>query len=104
MDAAYIIADVKRRLVAMAENPPYVYRDTPRPLAELYRQRLTNFVGYPEAEVAGAEERLGVRFPEVFRTYLLEMGKSPGDLFRGSERAGIEDFERFQDDALALMA
>jgi hypothetical protein len=32
------------------------------------------------------------------------MGKSPGDLFRGSERAGIGDFEQFRTDALELMA
>lgn len=104
MDAASIIAGWKERLVAMADNPPYVFRDTPQHLIEQHYRRLTTFVGYSEPEVAGAEGRLGVRFPEVFRAYLLAMGQSQGDLFRGSELAGIGDFERFRTDALALMA
>src|SRR4051794_9900836 len=79
MDAVRIISDVKSRLVAMANDPPYVYRNTPRDLIEQEQRRLTTFVGFTEAEVAGAEARLGVRFPTVFRTFLLEMGKSPGD-------------------------
>jgi SMI1 / KNR4 family (SUKH-1) len=65
---------------------------------------LTTFVGYPEAEVVAAEARLGVRFPAVFRQYLLEMGKSPGDLFCGSDLAGLAQFEQFRTDALALLA
>jgi hypothetical protein len=104
MDATSIIADWKRRLVAMAEDPPYVFRDTPRELIEQHQRRLTSFVGYSEAEVAALEDQLGVRLPALFRAYLLEMGKSRGDLFRGSDVAGIRDFERFRAEALALMA
>ena len=48
--------------------------------------------------------RLGVRFPAVFREYLREMAKSPGDLFRGSHLAGITEFEQFRADALGLLA
>jgi hypothetical protein len=40
----------------------------------------------------------------VFRHYLLEMAKSPGDLFRGSDLAGIADFEQFRANALELLA
>ena len=102
MDAASIIADWKRQLVGGVAKPPYVYRDTPRRLIEKHHQRLTTFLGYPESEIAATEARLGVRFPDVFRTYLLEMGRSPGDLFRGSHLASLEDFEQFRADALEL--
>ena len=104
MDATAIIADVKRRFVAMAEDPPYVYRETPRELIEQHHQRLTTFVGYAEDEIAKVEDGLRIRLPLVFRRYLLEMCKSPGDLFQGSDLAGIGDFEQFRADALALMA
>jgi hypothetical protein len=104
MDAQSIVTGWKERLVAMADNPPYVFRDTPHALIEQHYRRLTTFAGYSEGELVGAEERLGVRFPAVFRAYLLGMGKSPGDLFRGSEFAGIADFERFRGNALALVA
>ena len=104
MDAHSIIADWKRRLVAMAKDPPYVYRDTPRELIEQHRRRLTTFVGYSEAEVGTLEDRREVRLPEVYRAYLLEMGNSRGDLFRGHDVAGIGDFEGFRAEALALMA
>lgn len=104
MVAASIIADWKRRLTALADHPNYVFRDTPQHLIEQHYQRLTTFVGYPEAEVTAAEVRLGVRFPDVFRQYLLDMGRSPGDLFRGSNLAGPAEFEPFRADALALLA
>ncbi len=104
MDAATIIAGWKQRLTALAKNPEYVFRDTPQYLIEQYYQRLTKFIGYAEADVAGAEARLGVRFPAVFREFQLEMGKSPGDLFRGSDLAGISEFERFRADAQELLA
>ena len=103
MDATAIIADWKRRLTAMAENPPYVFRNTPQYLIEKHRQRLTAFAGYPEQEVAEAEARLGVRFPDVFRTYLREMARSPGDLFRGSDLAGMK-FEEFRTEASEILA
>ena len=103
-DATSIVADWKRRLITMAENPPYVFRDTTQDLIEQHHRRLTTFAGYSALEIAGAEARLGIRFPVVFRTYLQEMAKSPGDLFRGSDLAGIAGFERFRDDALELLA
>jgi hypothetical protein len=104
MDAATIVSGWKQRLIALAEEPEYVFRDTSRRLIEQHHRRLTTFVGYAEPEVAEAEARLGVRFPAVFRQYLLEMGKSPGDLFRGSQLAGIGEFEQFRADALELLA
>jgi hypothetical protein len=96
MDAVSIISEVQRRLTALADDPPYRFVRTPEKLAEAYQQRLKTFVGYSEPEVAQAELKMGVRFPTVFRTYLLSMGKSSGDLFQGSSVAGIEDFEQYR--------
>lgn len=104
MDAASIIASWKHRLTALAERPEYVFRDTPRKLIDQHFRRLTTFVGYSEHEVLHAEERLSVQFPAVFRQFLLEMAKSPGDLFRGSQMAGIAHFEQFRAQALDLLA
>src|SRR5262245_13725031 len=103
MSAASIVADWKRRLIALAENRPYVFRDTPKHLIDQHERRLTTFAGYTESEVADAEAQLRARFPDVFREFLLQMAKSPGDLFRGSDLAGIGDFERFRADAVAML-
>ena len=104
MDASQIIAGWKERLIGLADSPDYVFRDTPQHLIEQHYQHLTAFVGYPEAEVAATEARLGVRFPAVFRQYLLEMGKSPGELFVGSDLASLEKLEQFRSQALELLA
>jgi hypothetical protein len=94
---------VRERLRAMALAPPYVYRDTDEQLIEAERRRLTQFLGYEEEEVAAAEGRLGFRFPAAFRTYLREMAKSPGDLFRGSDLARLSELEQFRESALEVM-
>ena len=103
MDVTSIIAGWKQRLTALADNPGYVFLDTPQHLIDQEHQQLTTFVGYPEAEVATAEASLGVRFPAVFRQFLLEMGKSPGDLFRGSQLARITGFDQFRAAALTTL-
>lgn len=104
MDASLIIAAAKRRLLVLAENPPYAYRDAPQHLIEQHQERQKTFGGFSETDVAAAEQRLGLRLPTVFRAYLLELGKFRGELFRGSDVAGIDDFDQFRADALALMA
>jgi hypothetical protein len=104
MDAARIIAGWKQRLTALADNPEYIYRDTAQHVIEQDYRRLTTFVGYSETEVAAAEARLSVRFSAVFRQYLLEMAKSSGDLFRGSELAGPAEFEQFRANAMELLS
>jgi hypothetical protein len=89
--------------VVLAEKPPYVFRDTPWHLVDAHERRLKTFTGFPQAEAAAAEARLGVRFPAVFREYLLQMGRSPGDLFRGSHLAGVEEFEGLRAGAERLL-
>lgn len=104
MDAAAVIADAQRRLVAMAENPPFVFRKTSQDLINAHLRRLVTFTGYTEQQVAEAEAQLGGRFPEVFRSYLREMGRRPGELFTGSDLAGIDEFPQFRADAPELAA
>lgn len=67
-------------------------------------QQLTTFEGYSENEVIQAERALGNRFPEFYRNFLLEMGKSPGELFCGSDYADLSELNKFKDAALELMA
>lgn len=104
MTAAQIIADWKRRLIALADSPEYVYRDTPPELIEKEYGRLTTFSGYDEEEVASVEAKLGGRFSEVFRQYLLEMAKNPGELFRGSDLATLNELEVHRVRAEELLA
>ncbi len=104
MDAGLIVAGWRKRLVALADQPEYVFRDTPHHLIEQHYQRLTTFVGYSEQEITDVETRLNVRFSVVFRQYLLQMAKSPGDLFCGSDLASLSEFEQFRVNALELLA
>lgn len=104
VDAATFIDGIRQKLLAMAEDPPYRFQGTQREDAARYRQRSTTFNGYPEAEVRRAEEHLGVRFPSVFRAYLLLMGRALGDLFRGSDRTPLEELESAQAAARRLLA
>lgn len=99
-----IIEDWKRRLVAMADAPPYVFKDTPEHLIERHYSRLTGFDGYSEAEIASVESELGLEFPEFFRCFLLQMGKAPGEMFCGSDFAGLSKLGEFREEAAELMA
>jgi len=103
-NAETVILSWQRRLVAMAQNPPYVFCDTPQHLIWRFQQRKTTFAGYSEQDVAEAEVELGVEFPMLFRTFLRKMAKAPGALFGGFDLAGIKDFKGFHADALALLA
>ena len=98
------LADWKRRLRAMADNLPYSYLDTPQNLIDREYARLTTFTGFTESEVADAERRMGLRFPSVFRGFLQQMAKSPGDLFCGMDLADLSELEEFNAYALELMS
>jgi hypothetical protein len=98
-----IFDEIRERLTAMADNPPFRFVDTSEKDAAAYRQRMKAFVGYSEQEVARSEQRLGVVFPTIFRTYLLVMGRDRGELLMGSDVAGTGDFEEFRARAIELM-
>ena len=104
MEPMSVISGWQQRLIALADNPEYVYRDTPRELIDHHYRRLTTFAGYSEQEVAQAERRLGVCFPGVFRHYLLAMGKSRGELFNGSDLATLDELEEYHTFARKLLA
>jgi SMI1 / KNR4 family (SUKH-1) len=104
VEARAIFDDVRKRLTAMADDPPFRFMHTPERDAEAYRQRMKTFVGYSEQEVARAEQRLGVVFPTVYRNFLLLMGRHRGELLVGSDVAGLEDFDEFRANAIELMS
>lgn len=99
-----IVQSWERRLVALAQDPPYVYRDTSDELIRQHHRRLTTFVGYPEQEIAAEEARRGLRFPQVYRAYLARMGVARGDLFRGSKIARLHDFDALRQNAQEMLA
>ncbi|HEX7843347.1 MAG TPA: SMI1/KNR4 family protein [Kofleriaceae bacterium] len=107
MDPEALIRSTQARLLAVADGPPLVEDPWPaRAAARLARTKA--FVGYPESEVAAAERALGVQFPAMFRTYLLRIGRTPGDLFVGSDLASLDptssnSISRFRSEAIALM-
>ncbi|MFE3799391.1 SMI1/KNR4 family protein [Nocardia tengchongensis] len=103
MTAEAIVAGWKSRLVTLADNPEYVFVDTPQELIDQYRARLITFSGCRDAELEAVEARVGGRFPAVFRHYLLDMGEACGDLLRGSDRAGIRGFDRLREDAREIV-
>jgi hypothetical protein len=96
-DAANFIESIRQRLLAMAADPPYRFRDTRREDAALFQRARQTFEGYAAAEIDAAEARLAVQFPAVFRAYLLAMGKARGDLFKRSSVASLEELPKFRD-------
>ena len=94
----------QKRLVAMAKDPPYEIVDTPQELIDKNFRRMTEFEGWPEAEISATEDELGVRFPPIFRAFLLAMGKNSGDLFEIEDfPVELSGFAQFKADALALI-
>lgn len=92
-DGFSAIAD---RLIAMAEDPPYRFSDTNREKAGQHAERVKTLQGYDEAEIGAAEQRMGIRFPPVFRAWLQGFGKQHGDLFLGSDLARLDQLEEFR--------
>ena len=103
MDADALIEDVKRRLLALAEDPPFRFKQTSRTAAQWYMRRMTTFEGCPPAEIAAAEASLGVQFTDVFRAYLRHMGNARGHLFCGSDIARPSQFAEFRQFGQELM-
>jgi len=96
MDANAVVEDAKRRLLALAGDPPFRFKETSRTAAQSYMRGMTTFEGCLPSEIAAAESSLGVQFTAVFRAYLRHMGKAPGHLFCGSDVAQPSRFEEFR--------
>lgn len=101
--AEVIIETICHRLRSLAANRPFRFVYTARRDAESYLRKQTRFEGYSEDDVSAAEHRLNVSFPTVFRTYLRRLGKAHGELFIGSDVAGLGDFEQFRTRAEDLL-
>jgi len=103
MDAEAVIEALKRRLLALADHPPFRFKQTSRTAAQWYMRRMTTFEGCSEAEIAAVEAYFGVQFTDVFRTYLRQMGKARGDLLCGSDVAQPPQFAEFRQFGQELM-
>lgn len=103
MDADTLIEDVKRRLLALADDPPFRFKQTSRTAAQWYMRQMTTFEGCSQAEITTVEASLGVQFTDVFRAYLRHMGKARGQLFCGSDIAQPFQFVEFRQFAQELM-
>lgn len=95
MDANELMEDLKRRLTALAENPPFRFKRTSRSAARQYMQRMTTFRGCSANEIASAEATLEVRFTDVFKAYLLHLSLARGHLLSGSRVAQPAEFAAF---------
>ena len=96
-------ADLRDRMIALVDNPPYRFRNTTRAEAEAYQARRKDYRGNTPNEIDDAESSLGIRFPSALRTYFAMMGETAGDLFRGSERARLSDLREHRADADELL-
>ena len=102
-EARAIVDAIRGRLIALVDDPPFRFKNTSRPDAEACLRRMKTFEGCTESEVAHAEKQLGVRFPAVFRAYLLLMGKARGQLLCGSAVARADTFAEFRSEADQLL-
>lgn len=96
MNADALIEDVKRRLTALAEAPPFRFKQTSGAAARRYMREMTTFEGWPEGEIEAIEKDLGVVLTDMFRAYLRHMGKARGHLFCGSDVAQPSQFEELR--------
>jgi hypothetical protein len=82
--ANQIIRGVIDRLLRLAQNRPFRFRDTSRAEASMYLAGLFRFEGLLGGYI-NTLEKMNARFPLVFRAYLREMGREHAALFEGSE-------------------
>lgn len=103
MKATERITLVKKRISELFENPPFRFKNTkPEPAAE-YMKKFIDFEGYSAKEIEQAEARWKLIFPESFRAYLLQMGKKRGQLFQGSDVAGLDQFPTYRKTAQRIL-
>ncbi|MBZ0296724.1 MAG: SMI1/KNR4 family protein, partial [Anaerolineae bacterium] len=96
------VAAVRARLTRIVDERPYVFRDTPRALAEAYQAERKQFVGFAADAIEALEHQLGVHFPPLFRAYLEAMGVEHGMLFWGSD-SNPADFSLYRRQAEAIL-
>lgn len=81
----------------MAADPPFRFQNTTWTAAKQYLTNLHTFEGFSEAAILRAEERVGGRFPEVYRAFLRRMGRRSGELFQGSDLIDLDHPEETEE-------
>ena len=98
------IESVRQRLVQLADNRPYRYKNTTAAARDAYEASKRTFVGFSESEISDCESKLHVRFPAIYRAFLNTMGRKHGDLFCGSNFATLEQLTEHREFAEKLMS
>ena len=98
------IESVRQRLVQLADNRPYRYKNTTAAARDAYEASKRTFVGFSESEISDCESKLHVRFPAIYRAFLNTMGRKHGDLFCGSDFATLEQLTEHREFAEKLMS
>ncbi|MDH4118538.1 MAG: SMI1/KNR4 family protein [Acidimicrobiia bacterium] len=101
--APKIIDDVVDRLVALERDRTYRFQATRRADAERYVARSGAIVGCSDDELSVREAVLGGRYPDVFREFLLTLGRRSGRLFQGSD-VGFDRHDELGRSAAELLA
>jgi hypothetical protein len=90
---------LRQRIGALSATSPLIFSATTESERERFLLDLAELEGYTEEEFGAEEASLNVAFPEVFRQYLLTMGKRRGPLFLAYDFAGIGWFTYYRNDA-----
>jgi SUKH superfamily protein len=98
-DAKWCFESLRQRIGALSATLPLTFSATAEKERERFLQDVAELKGYSEDEVGAEEASLNVAFPEVFRQYLLTMGKRRGPLFLAHDFAGVGWFTYYRKDA-----
>ncbi len=100
MSAKEIVLKIRDRISPYVRDP---YEDNSAAL-ELRRKgkiaKWEPFKGDSEETISKVESELGITFPEVYRHFLLVMGKSSGPLFTGSDLGNSETLKLLKEEVL----
>lgn len=100
MSAKEIVLKIRDRIAPYVRDP---YEGNSAAL-ELRRkgkiEKWEPFKGDGEEAISKVEAELGIAFPEVYRQFLLVMGKSSGPLFTGSDLGSSETLKLLKEEVL----
>ena len=98
-DASSLFELFRRRINALRGISPLEFAGTPEKEREQFLKDVAELEGYSEDEVRAEEALLNVTFPEVFRQFLITMGKRRGPLFVAHDFARLGWFTYYREDA-----
>jgi hypothetical protein len=99
--AGLLINGIRERLIRLAERRAFRFVNTFRGEAAEYLRSLTEFEGFDEDEIDGANCTRG-HFTNVYTAFLRQMGHARGRLFRGSdaEPSRLRDYREAAEELL----